>query len=173
MEQLNAIAFALALFGGMHDLLTRRIPNWFTFPAMVAGLAAQAYFLGGAGLLDGLGGLALAFACFLPMYAFGYMGAGDVKLLMVVGAWMGVRACCNVMVASVLLGAAFALVEVIYRGRLLAVLKNTYSFLRSVFVPALVAERIKVDETRKFAFGVCIAGAVALVIYLGPAGGFV
>jgi prepilin peptidase CpaA len=170
MEQLNAIAFALALFGGMHDLLTRKIPNWFTFPAMLAGLAAQAYFLGGAGFLNGLAGAALAFACFFPMYAFAYMGAGDVKLLMVVGAWMGVRYSFQVMVASVLLGAAFALVEVIYRGRLLAVVKNIYTFLRSVFVPALVAERIKVDEKRKFAFGVCIAGAVALVIYLEQAG---
>ena len=143
MEQLNAIAFALALFGGMHDLLTRKIPNWFTFPALLAGLGAQAYFLGGWGLLNGFAGAALAFACFFPMYAFGYMGAGDVKLLMVVGAWMGVRASFHVMLASVFLGAAFALGEVIYRGRLVAVIRNIYSFLRSVFVPALTHSRVR------------------------------
>ncbi|RZA07075.1 MAG: hypothetical protein EOP11_08690 [Proteobacteria bacterium] len=170
MEQLSAVAFALSLFGGMHDLLTRRIPNWFTFPAMLAGLIAQGYFLGFSGLVDGAGGLALAMLCFFPMYALGYMGAGDVKLLMVVGAWMGVRPCLHVMLASIFLGAIFALGEVIYRGRLLAVVKNTYSFLRSFAVPALSVEKLKVDERRKFAFGVCIAGAVALVIYLEQSG---
>lgn len=170
MEQLNAAAFALSLFGGMHDLLTRRIPNWFTFPAMLLGIAAQGWFYGGWGALDGLAGLALGFALFFPMYLFGYMGAGDVKLLMAVGAWMGWKNCYHVAIASILLGAAFALCEVIYRGRLIAVGRNIYFFLRSVFVPGLVPEKLRMDHSRKFAFGVCVAGAVAVVIFLDHQG---
>jgi Flp pilus assembly protein protease CpaA len=159
MEQLSAIAFGVSLLGGVHDLLTKRIPNWLTFPAMALGLAAQLWFFSWAGLLDGTLGLAL-----------GYMGAGDVKLLMAIGAWIGWSGCWAVAVGSVLLGAAYALAEITLRGRLRAVIINTYLFLRSVLVPGLVAEKLKLDHGRKFAFGLCLSLSVAGWIYLRHAG---
>jgi len=175
MEQLSLIhlssaAFAVSLVGGTHDLLTRRIPNWLTFPAMLAGLAAQVWLAQWGGLLDGALGIALGFAIFFPIYAVGHMGAGDVKLQMAVGAWLGWKLAFYVAVGAVALGGAFALVEVLFRGRLLAVFRNGWSFLRSLLVPGLVPEPLKVDESRRFAFGICIAGAVAGVIYLHGAG---
>lgn len=170
MEELSRVAFAISLFGGVHDLLTKRIPNWLTFPAMIAGVAAQFYFLGFPGFGDSLLGVALGFALFFPIHAFGYMGAGDVKLLMAVGAWLGWHACWSVAAGAVVVGAIYALAEVIYRGRLLAVVKNTYQFLRSILVPGLVAEKLKLDHSRKFAFGLCISISVAGWIYLKHAG---
>jgi prepilin peptidase CpaA len=170
MEQLGAAAFGISLFGGVHDLLTRRIPNWLTFPAMVLGIAMQGWIFGWAGGLDSVLGIALGFALFFPIHAFGYMGAGDVKLLMAVGAWLGWQNCLQVAVGSIVIGAAYALVEILWRGRFLAVVKNTYFFLRSVLVPGLVVEKLKLDESRKFAFGICIALAVAGLIYLRHAG---
>lgn len=169
MEQLSgalsSAAFAVSLLGGVHDLLTRRIPNWLTFPAAALGLAAQAWLAGWAGLLDGTLGFLLGFALFFPIYLFGHMGAGDVKLQMAVGAWLGWWLALHVAVGAVLIGAAYALVEIIFRGRLVAVIRNTYSFLRALLVPGLEVEKLKVDEKRKFAFGICIAGAVAGVIW--------
>lgn len=170
MDQLSSAAFALALLGGVHDLLTKKIPNWLTFTGMALGLIAQFWLLGLPGALDGFLGLALGFALYFPIYAFGHMGAGDVKLLMVVGAWIGWRGCFHVAVGAVVIGAVYALAEIIYRGRLLAVVKNTYSFLRALLLPGLVAEKLKVDEGRKFAFGICIAGAVAALVYLRHSG---
>jgi prepilin peptidase CpaA len=167
---LDSVAFGIGLLGGIHDLLTRRIPNWLTFPAIALGLAAQAWVGGGGAALDGLLGLALAFALFFPIFATGYMGAGDVKLLMAVGTWLGWRLCLHVAVAAVLVGGAFALLEVTFRGRLAAVARNGYSFLRALLVPGLVAEKLKVDESRKFAFGACVAVAVALVLYFDHRG---
>lgn len=170
MEQLGAAAFAVSLMGGVHDLFTRKIPNWLTFPAMALGLMAQGWLLGWPGALDGTLGLLLGFALFFPIHAFGYMGAGDVKLLMAVGAWMGWAACLKVAVGAVLVGALYALLEITWRGRLTAVVKNTYSFLRALFVPGLVAEKLRLDESRKFAFGICLAISVAGVIYLRHSG---
>jgi Flp pilus assembly protein protease CpaA len=170
MDQLSSAAFAFALVGGVHDLLTRKIPNWVTFTGVALGLMAQFWLLGFPGLLDGFLGFALGFALYFPIYAFGYMGAGDVKLLMAVGAWIGWRGCLYVAAGAVVIGAVYALGEIIYRGRLLAVVKNTYSFLRALFVPGLLPEKLKLDHSRKFAFGICIAGAVALLIYLRHSG---
>lgn len=174
MEQLNgtlsSAAFAISVFGGVHDLLTRRIPNWLTFPALLMGIAAQLWLAGWVGALDGVLGFLLGFALFFPIYLLGHMGAGDVKLQMAVGAWLGWRMALHVAVGAVVIGAAYALVEVIFRGRLIAVARNGYSFLRSLLVPGLVVEKLKVDEKRKFAFGICIAGSVAAVVFLRHTG---
>jgi prepilin peptidase CpaA len=166
MEQLGAIGFGFALLGGVYDLLTRRIPNWITFSGAALGLAAQIYLSGLVGGLHSLLGMGIALLLFLPIYVFQYMGAGDVKLLMAVGAWFNGVAVFYIAVGAILVGAVFAFFEIVFRGRLLAVAKNTFSFLRSVFVPGLVVEKLKVDESRKFAFGICIAIATALFIYL-------
>ena len=170
MEQLTSAAFAIGLLGGVHDLLTRRIPNWLTLPAMALGLVAQLWIAGWSGLLSGVLGLLLGYILFFPIYVTGHMGAGDVKLQMAVGSWIGWRLGLHVAVCAVILGGAFALIEVCLRGRLFAVFRNGYSFLRSLLVPGLVLEKLRVDEKRKFAFGFCIALAVALVIYLEHSG---
>lgn len=167
---LDSAAFAIGVFGGVHDLLTRRIPNWLTFPAMLLGVAAQLWWGGGAAALGGFLGICLGFVLFFPIYVSGYMGAGDVKLQMAVGAWLGWWLGLHVAVGAVLVGGVFALFEVIFRGRLAVVFRNGYSFLRSLLVPGLVAEKLKVDEGRKFAFGACIATAVGLVIFLDRSG---
>jgi prepilin peptidase CpaA len=170
MEQLSAAAFALSLLGGVHDLLSKKIPNWLTLPGMVLGIAAQAWFFGGAGALNGALGLLLGFALFFPMYALGYMGAGDVKLLMAVGAWLGWGSCLWVAAVAVSFGGVYALGEVLWKGRLLAVARNTYQFLRTLLLPWQVAEPLKMDHERKFAFGICISLAVAALIYLRNSG---
>lgn len=174
MDQLNLQlvtgAFAVTLTGGVHDLLTKRIPNWITFPGLCLGIAAQAWVLGWSGVGDGLLGVTLGLALYVPVYAIGYMGAGDVKLLMAAGAWLGWMSCLRVAAGAVVLGALYAFVEITFRGRLVAVARNTYSFLRALFVPGLVAEKLRLDESRKFAFGICIAAAVAGLVVLDRAG---
>src|SRR5215470_16896954 len=73
-----------------------KVPNWLTFPLVISGWA---YGLGHnlGWLTDGgqggigasLAGTMLGFALLLPVYAIGGMGAGDVKMQMGFGAWVG------------------------------------------------------------------------------------
>ncbi len=103
-----------------------RIPNVATFPAMLAGLvlgAAQAFpgaFAGG-GFVDSLAGLVLAFVATFPLYAMGGLKAGDVKLLMAIGALKGVVFLLYAGVYGALLGGVFAaghlVLERVRRGR--------------------------------------------------------
>jgi prepilin peptidase CpaA len=71
-----------------------RVPNWITFPLVISGwiYSAAAGYFSGDGLFAGLGwslfGTAVGLALLLPAYAIGGMGAGDVKLLAGVGAWL-------------------------------------------------------------------------------------
>ncbi|MGD0732928.1 MAG: prepilin peptidase [Terracidiphilus sp.] len=88
------IVLAVATFT---DLRNRRIPNWLVLPFLVAGIVVSPWrpdwHINGHGLWYGLGqsfaGLGLAFLIYGLLFWMGGMGAGDVKLSVALGAWIG------------------------------------------------------------------------------------
>ncbi|MEO2046942.1 MAG: prepilin peptidase [Pirellulales bacterium] len=73
------------------DGLQLKVPNWITFPMIVSGWvysATYSAYPGWEGLGYSLVGTLVGLALLMPAYAIGGMGAGDVKLLAGVGAWV-------------------------------------------------------------------------------------
>jgi len=73
-----------------------KVPNRLTFPLVFAGWALGMWndvglwpAAGAGGIVASLAGTFLACALLLPVYAIGGMGAGDVKMAMGFGAWVG------------------------------------------------------------------------------------
>ena len=91
-------AFALAGAACWFDVRTRRIPNGLTFPATALGVAAATVAHGGSGALSSAAGVLVGLMLFFPLFALKGLGAGDVKLMGALGAWLG---------TSVVLGVAF------------------------------------------------------------------
>lgn len=71
------------------DYRTRKLPNWMTVSAAALGLVCQVAFNGLAGLGQSLGGFAVGFGILLVLWLIGGGGAGDVKFMGALGAWMG------------------------------------------------------------------------------------
>jgi prepilin peptidase CpaA len=87
---------AAMIVAAIIDVWKFKVPNWLTFPLIVSGWVLG--LLHNLGLLAGTGtggvGASMAatgfgFALLLPIYAIGGMGAGDVKMQMGFGAWVG------------------------------------------------------------------------------------
>ncbi len=73
------------------DGLQLKVPNWLTFPMIVSGWVYSSVLSGypwWEGLLYSLLGTAVGLLLLLPAYAIGGMGAGDVKLMAGIGAWV-------------------------------------------------------------------------------------
>jgi prepilin peptidase CpaA len=79
----------LALWMGWKDMRTNLIPNYLTYGGALAGLGYQAWLNGWTGLADGFLGLGLGFGLLIFFYWQGGVGAGDVKALAALGAWLG------------------------------------------------------------------------------------
>lgn len=79
----------VAVLAVVTDLRTRRIPNVLTFGAAAAAIAFAVIGGGVSGTVTALLAWLLGAALFFPIFALGGMGAGDVKLLAALAAWVG------------------------------------------------------------------------------------
>jgi prepilin peptidase CpaA len=71
------------------DIRTHRISNAMVMMIVLLGLISQLIGNGVTGVMQGLAGMAVGLAMFLPFYIGGGMGAGDVKLLAGIGTILG------------------------------------------------------------------------------------
>jgi len=81
--------FLFTLMAGVSDVRTRRLPNWLTVPAFVAGLVFHTVTGGWNGLGLSLAGFGTGFGILLVLWMIGGGGGGDVKLMGALGAWLG------------------------------------------------------------------------------------
>ncbi len=94
-----------------------KVPNWLTFPMVVSGWIYSLAFFGWEGLGWSLVGTIVGLALLMPAYAIGGMGAGDVKLLAGVGAWVWGTATFYAFCASAIVGGVIAVGMVLYRRK--------------------------------------------------------
>ena len=85
----EAFAFGIAAVACATDIRTARIPNLLTFTAIVAGVLFQTLMPQGSGVAAAALGMLAGLLVFFPIFALGAMGAGDVKLMAALGAWVG------------------------------------------------------------------------------------
>lgn len=101
---------ALVIVGALRDVVSYTIPNWVSL-ALVAAfpLAALALGLplGVAGLHLGVGAAALV--CGMILFALGWIGGGDAKLLAAAALWLGWPAAVTFLLVTGLAGGALAL----------------------------------------------------------------
>jgi prepilin peptidase CpaA len=106
----------VALVACAFDLWRGRIPNALTFGAAAAALVATAV----SGGLNGVGwsaaGWLAGLVLFLPVYALGGMGAGDVKLLAALGAWLGPLTVFHAALYTGIAGGLFAVIVALRHG---------------------------------------------------------
>lgn len=108
----------LALITITYDFRSRRVPNWLVAVGLLLSVAlvacgpiwALAY-----DWRDAVLGGAIAFACFLPLYVVGWMGAGDVKFFAVTGLLAGWHGLIPVWLIGSLLAGIHALMILLLR----------------------------------------------------------
>jgi prepilin peptidase CpaA len=85
----SAIVVSVGLAACVTDLRSRRIPNVLTFGAAGAALVYAFGVAGWSGVASSALGWLVGAAVFFIPFALGGLGAGDVKLLAAMGAWVG------------------------------------------------------------------------------------
>jgi prepilin peptidase CpaA len=162
------IVVAIGIVACVTDLRTRRIPNVLTFGAALLGLLVQALSTGMDGALSAAGGWLVGTLLFLPFFALGGMGGGDVKLLAALGAWLGPQETIWLAVYSGIAGGVLGVIVAASQGYLWTALRNVramlayWSFVGFKPVPELTLESAK---TPRLAYALPIFAGVVMTLW--------
>ena len=160
--------FAVALW---HDVRSRRIPNQLIVLGSIAGFLLHLLLppgsglfsapVGSLGILFSLSGFVLGLLLLLPFYALRTLGAGDVKLMALVGAFIGPYAVLGATLLTMLCGGVLALVVAAWSGQLLQVIVNVQQMLHGVRLGGMERAGASIDKpavvTGKLAYAIAIA----------------
>lgn len=161
----------LAGWMALGDLYTRRIPNYLTLGAALAGLGFQVGAHGWAGLGQGLLGMSVGFALLIAFYLKGGMGAGDVKALAALGAWLGPLPTLHLFFYMGLSGIPLIIVFLWRRGELRVRLGEFWTalvnFLLLRGLPRSPASSPPPDKSQGLPYAVALALGMVFLIWRG------
>ena len=129
----TGILMLLLIGAAICDYRTRRIPNWLVSSGALFGVVYNTALppLPQSNILFPLAGLGLGLLLFLPLYLIRAMGAGDVKLLGMVGSFLGPSETFRAALASMIVGGVLAILLVLVRGTALRMFHNLLSLFHA------------------------------------------
>lgn len=171
-EPRTAVLFVLLVIASVSDYRTYKIPNWLTGGGIIFALIYNSAvpFSRDYGFLWALGGLAIGFVVMLPCYALRIMGAGDVKLMAMTGAFLGVTDTLQAVIYSLIVGGIAALAFAVFNKALVRMLANIKNITQMMMLSAIGGFRPDVQiqagkSVGKLPYGICISiGTIAYVI---------
>lgn len=150
------------------DVKSRKIYNKVIYPALLLGFGFHFLSSGWEGLSHSFIGFLIGFALLLIPYMLGGMGAGDVKLLALIGALKGGAFVFESFIYMALIGGVIALGIILFRG---GVMKSLFYSLIN-FKNGMKGSRLLLSGSLNttYPYGVAIAGGAVLCMITG--GGF-
>lgn len=170
---LKAFLGGILIIAAVTDIRSQRIPNTLTYTSMVFALIFHVQGSGLHGLLFSLAGLALGLAFFMLPYLMGGMGAGDVKLLGAVGAFLGPRGVFEATLCAAIVGGIYALIILLIKHKDCRELVARYTTTLKIFAATGELYTIPAGENEKqpkLCYGVAIALGTLIAIYLQTTG---
>lgn len=172
-EPRTGVLLALLVIASLSDYSSYKIPNWLTFGGMLFGLIYNSIIPFSTNphhaFLWAAGGLLIGLFTMLPLYVMKVMGAGDVKLMAMVGAFLGVNDTLYVILLSFIIGGVAALGFAIINQALTRLLVNIKNIGQIFILTAISgfkpdAHIEKEQSVGKLPYGICIS--IGATIYL-------
>ena len=122
---LPIVVLGAAAIATFTDVSRFKVYNLLTYPVFFGGVFYHGLLDGWGGLAFSLGGAGFGFVLLLVPYLLGGLGAGDVKFVVALGAWLGSLLIVPVVVIGCLTTGLYALVLVVRAGGLRGLWLNT------------------------------------------------
>ncbi len=154
---------AFVVVAAVFDVRTHRIPNWLVLLGAITCIAGQMIqpALLDFGIAGALKGSAVGFALLLPLYLVRATGAGDVKLMAMVGAYLGPWGVASAVLLSFIAGGVLALAVVLAKGALGQLFANLRTMLFGTLLNAMTTGKTTITapaaSVGKLPYGVAIA----------------
>lgn len=155
------------------DGMILKVPNWLTFPFIICGWLHWTMESGMGGLGWSLAGTFVGMMLLLVLRNVGGMGAGDVKLLAGVGAWLGAVVTLKAFAATAVVGGVMAAVMILMSGNWFkhyAMARQILEEWKTIKNPTKLAEiaRERKPSMKLLPYGIPMAiGSIAYFAFAG------
>lgn len=126
------VALSAAAVAATTDIRRFKVYNLLTFPLAGCGLLYHSIAPSGIGLSSSALGLLVGFLLLILPYAAGALGAGDVKFVAAIGAWVGAESVLHVVMIGCVATGVYAGIVIFGRGGWKAVGKNIWFTCRTL-----------------------------------------
>jgi prepilin peptidase CpaA len=157
------VLFLIVLYAVFIDIRERRIPNKLILVGLICGITSACFQIGYINIFDRVGALCIGMAILFIPFALGGIGAGDVKLLGVIGLFVGIKGVVNVSLISFIVGGGIALCAIALHR-----LKK-YKDVRSVcmsFINSIMTRKLVFNEEGKIALPFSVPLAIGTFLVL-------
>lgn len=158
----------ILLMAAISDIRFWKIPNRLTFPALMAGLVYHTCTSGWKGLFFSIGGVFLGLALLMTFYLLGGMGAGDVKLMGVVGGILGPKGVFAAFLSTALIGGVYAIILLALQGETLDMVSRYGTMLKTFLFTRRMAyiPPAKKENRPALRYGVAIALGTLISVFI-------
>lgn len=132
-----AVVAVVGIIAAIIDIRVFKVHNYVTVPLAVSGLLFHLVNTGAGGLAYSLGGLLIGFFSLIVFYALGGIGAGDVKLMAGIGAWLGAWLTLNVLMIAGIASGVYSAFLIAKTGGYRHILANLNILVYRIRVMAL------------------------------------
>lgn len=154
-----------------------QIRNTLVLAGALLGISLNTLLFASTGTLDSLTGCGIGLLLLLPFYLLRVMGAGDVKLMAMVGAFVGPTDILGIFLSTLIAGGMLALIVSLHKGMLRRLLENIIGiFIRAFRIDksSSLQDSLPVSDTTagsvgKLPYAIAITlGTVAFLIIEQP-----
>lgn len=130
---IGTVLVGFLIAAAVTDVREHKILNWTTYPGMIAGPILNAVFRGGPGLYDSAAGFLTCGIVMVVCFVLFNVGGGDVKLIAMMGSFLGFENGIEAMLWTFIIGSAIGIVMLIARFGVLHLVKKLFEHLRIVW----------------------------------------
>ncbi len=166
---------ALTIVTASTDITCRRIPNPILAFSLIVSLAVQVWLQGAVlGTGSWLAGALTGFALLIPLYLARGTAAGDVKLLLTIGAWVGPTMIVYIVLATFLVGGVWSMAFVVFRRRTTQLITNLQCMAMGGWrlgraIEAETGQGKRIASVGSLPYGVAIAAGTLSVLFASAA----
>lgn len=165
----------LLIMAVLMDFRYDRIYNGWIIFGILLGLSLCILIKGWNGIYDAVAAMLISFCILYPVYKIGALGAGDVKLLIMVGSFISVNQLLRIIIFSFIIGSVFSVGKMISEENFKERMQYLFSYLSDVLCSGqwkLYGENLKDDYKKYKSNKIHFALPVCLSVMLGLGGLF-
>lgn len=165
----------LLIIAVLMDFRYDRIYNGWIILGILLGISLRILGKGLPGIYGAIAAMLLSFCILYPIYKIGALGAGDVKLLVMVGSFVSAGRSLRIIAFSFIIGSVFSIVKMISEENFRERMQYLFSYLADVLCSRqwkLYGENLKDDYKKYKSSKIHFALPICISVMLGLGGLF-